>query len=567
MALSFKPQHLKVYKDIALLLWKYGRSDLVKKSGLDSALNGHEEPASPEKAAEASQLTDDLEKLGPTYIKFGQLLSTRPDLIPAAYTTALERLQDKVEPFPFADAERIIAEELGVRLSRGFQEIEPRPAAAASLGQVHRATLRDGRVVAVKVQRPGIRERMTQDLDVIAEMAEFLDDHTDAGRRADFSSIVAEFRKMLLRELDYTQEAQNLQTLHENLKDFPNLVVPRPIEDYSSSRVLTMEYVSGAKIASLSPVVRLEADGENLAEELFRAYLQQILVDGFFHADPHPGNVFMTPDKKLALLDLGMAARLPSDFQEDLCPMVLDLAEGRNEGALMFARKHGVKLQDYDEKEFSRRIGELVARNRSAMLNKAHIGAQILEVRAIAADCALRLPPELALIGKTLLNLDNIGSTLAPTFDPAAAVRRNSATLMKDHLLKSLSPGNVFARFMELKDFAQRLPARVNRIMDMVADNELQVAVNAMDEKYLMTGMQKVANRITLGLILAAMIIGAALLMRIETRFQLFGYPGLPIIFFLLAAVGGCVLGYQILFHDEYKPKKETDPEYRKGSG
>ena len=553
MSLSLNPKHLNAYKDIALLLWRYGRSDLVKKSGLEGALADDEIKASPEKSAEASQLATDLENLGPTYIKLGQLLSTRPDLIPRVYTEALKRLQDKVAPFPFAEAEKIIAEELGVRLSRAFQEIDPKPLAAASLGQVHKAILRDGRVVAIKVQRPGIRERMIKDLDVLGEVADFLDGNTNAGRRADFGSVLAEFRKMLLRELDYTEEARNLQTLHANLAGFKRILVPRPIEDYSTSRVLTMEYMTGTKIATLSQVVRIEVDGEVLAEELFRAYLQQILVDGFFHADPHPGNVFLTEDWHLALLDLGMAARLSPDFQEDLLPMVLDLAEGRNEGAIIFAGKHGVKLDDYDEKELGRRVGELAARNRDTTLRSGQIGAQIMEVRAIAAECGMRLPPELALIGKTLMNLDQIGLTLAPNFDPSASIRRNSAALLQQRLLKSFSPGNLFARALEMKDFVQHLPSRVNRIMDVVANNELKVNVDAIDEKYLMTGLQKVANRITLGLILASMIIGAALLMRVETAFRIFGYPGLAILFFLLAAAGSCVLVYQILFHDESK--------------
>jgi predicted unusual protein kinase regulating ubiquinone biosynthesis (AarF/ABC1/UbiB family) len=163
----------------------------------------------------------------------------------------------------------------------------------------------------------------------------------------------------------------------------------------------------------------------------------------------------------------------------------------------------------------------------------------------------MRLPPELALIGKTLLNLDQIGWTLAPDFDPSAAIRRHSAALMQKRLWKSLAPGNLFARALELKDFTQRLPGRVNRIMDAVANNELKLTVDAIDEKYLMTGIQKVANRITLGLILAALIVGAALLMRVDTSFRLFGYPGLAILFFLLAAGAGCILMFHILFHDE----------------
>ena len=551
MSISLRPQHLKVYKDIALLLWKYGRSDLVTQSGLEGALAAEDIKDSPQQTARAEHLADDLERLGPTYIKLGQLLSTRPDLIPPAYTDALARLQDKVAPFPFVEVEKIIAEELGVRLPRAFQEIDPKPLAAASLGQVHRAVLRDGRHVAVKVQRPGIRERMVQDLDVLAEVAEFLDTHTKFGKRADFSSVLEEFRTMLLHELDYRREAQNLLLLHKNLASFTRLIVPRPIEDYSSSRVLTMEYMNGQKIASLSPVVRMEVDGAALAEELFQAYLQQIVVDGFFHADPHPGNVFLTSDGRIALLDLGMAAQLAPEFQEDFLPMILDLAEGRSDGTIAFTTRHGIKLEDYDERELRRRVGNLAACNRDSTLRRMQVGRVMLDIRALAIDCGMRLPPELSLIAKTLLNLDQIGMTLAPDFDPVASLRKNAAALMQKRVWKSLTAGHLASRALELKDFVQHLPGRVNSIMDIVANNELKLTIDAIDEKYLMTGFQKVANRITVGLVLAAMIVGAALMMRVDTPFRLFGYPGLAIVLFVLAAGGGCVLVFQILFRDE----------------
>jgi predicted unusual protein kinase regulating ubiquinone biosynthesis (AarF/ABC1/UbiB family) len=556
MALSLHPSHLKHYKDIARILWKYGRSDLVKNAGLDAYTPDSAE--SSKAAAEARELADDLEKMGPTYIKLGQLLSTRPDILPPAYMEALTRLQDKVEPFPFEEVERIISTELGVRISKAFQQIDPRPLAAASIGQVHRAILRDGRQVAIKVQRPGIRERMIEDLDVLAEISEFLDTHTEMGKKARFSDVLAEFRRMLLRELDYSEEAQNLTTMAHNLAAFPRLVVPQPIDDYSTSRVLTMEYVTGQKITSLSPVVRVELDGEALAEELFKAYLQQILVDGFFHADPHPGNIFLTDDGRIALLDLGMAARISPTLQEDLLRLVLAISEGQGDDAVDFALKNGEKLEGFNEQKLRREVADLVARQRDADLQRSQIGSVLLEIRRIAQDSSLRLPPELSLIGKTLLNLDQIGWTLAPTFNPAAAIRKNAASLLQKRFWKSLSPGNLFTRALEMREFLQQLPRRVNHIMDSVVNNDLKVKVDAIDEVYLMTGFQKVANRITMGLILAALIIGAALLMRVETSFRLFGYPGLAIILFLLAALGGVIMMFHILFRDEASTTKRT---------
>ena len=288
-----------------------------------------------------------------------------------------------------------------------------------------------------------------------------------------------------------------------------------------------MEYINGQKITALSPVARIEVDGDVLAEELFRAYLQQILIDGFFHADPHPGNVFYHAGQSHRVARPGDGGRLSPDFQEDLLPLVLDMAEGRSEGPVDFCPKHGEKLDDFNERVFRTRVGELAAEHRVTSVKAKEIGAFILEVRRVSLECCMRLPPEMALIGKTLLNLDQIGWTLSPKFDPSASVRKNASALMQKRLWKSLAPGNIFARALEMKDFVQKLPQRVNRIMDVVANNELKVNVDAIDEKYLMTGLQKVANRITLGLILASMIIGAALLMRVDTPFRLFWIPGL----------------------------------------
>jgi predicted unusual protein kinase regulating ubiquinone biosynthesis (AarF/ABC1/UbiB family) len=549
VGLSLKPQHLKRYKDVALLLIKYGRRDLVNVAGLDPALDEESAPVAADPAA--AELADDLERMGPTFIKLGQLLSTRPDILPPPYLHALARLQDRVEPFSFGEVERIVAAELGVRLSKAFSEFEASPVAAASLGQVHRAAMRDGRRVAVKVQRPNIRERVAEDLEALADIAEFLDEHTEMGQRYEFGRILEEFRRSLLRELDYRQEAQNLTLLRRNLSDFETIVVPAPVDDYTTSRVLTMEYISGTKITSLSQVARLDLDGAGLAEDLFRAYLRQILVDGFFHADPHPGNVFVTAAGQIALIDLGMVARITPRMQEHLLQLLLAISEGRSDDAVTFALKLGEARERFDEPEFARRVADLVGRHQDVELRHIQVGKAVLELGRVAGDVGLRLPTELTMLGKTLLNLDQIGEALDPKFDPNASIRRNAAEIMRARLLKSASPGNLFSSILEVKEFVERLPGRVNKILDVVASNQLQVKVDAIDETRLMTGFQKVANRITMGLVLAALIVGAAMLVRVETSFRILGYPGLALILFLLAAGGGIALLLTILLKDE----------------
>lgn len=549
MAVSLKPAHWKRYKDIAWLLVKYGRGDLASRLGMKDEV-AEERPLSDAGSVPAAdELARDLERLGPTFVKIGQLLSTRSDLLAPPYLEALARLQDSVEPFPFADVEAIVTEELGARISKAFVEFEPVPAAAASLGQVHRARLRDGRRVAVKVQRPGLRDQILEDLEAFAEVAELLDRRSGTSGPA-LTDAVREFRKALLAELDYRQEARNLVTIGENLAEFERIVVPSPVEDYTTSRVLTMEYVRGRKVTALSPIVRIELEGRDLAEELFRAYLKQILIDGFFHADPHPGNVFVTDDRRLALLDLGMVARISPQTQERLLKLLFAVCEGRADEAARQSAGIGKRLENFDRAEYGRRITDLVARYQHATVSQLQVGRVILEVSRAAAETGLLLPSELTLLGKTLLQLDEVGRTLDPQFDPNASVRENTAELLERRMWKSTSPGSLASTLLETREFVQKLPERVNGFLDLVAENRLRVRVDAIDERSWIEVLHKIANRVAMGLVLAALIVGAALLMQVPTSFRILGYPGLAILFFFVAAAGGFVLVLNILFDD-----------------
>jgi ubiquinone biosynthesis protein len=552
MGLLLKTEHLKRYRDIAWLLMKYGRSDLVKSAGLEEAIEGvpglDEQSAPP---AKIEELADDVEKMGPTFIKLAQLLSTRGDLLPQPYLDALARLQDNVGPFSFGEVEQIVSAELGVRLSKAFDEFESRPVAAASLGQVHRARMRDGRAVVVKVQRPDIRETMSHDLDVLADIADFFDKHTEAGRRYEFAAILEELRKSLMSELDYRQEARNLSTFADNLREFERIVVPHPVDDYTTSRVLTMDYISGKKITSLTPLAMLELDGYLLAEHLFQAYLHQILVDGIFHADPHPGNVFLTDDDRIALIDLGMVARVPPRFQESLIQLLLAISEGRGDEAADITERLGQPKDNYDAEGFRHAVSELVLQNQTLKLEQLNAGRVVLRIAQIAGEYDFRLPPEFTMISKTLLNLDQVVHALDPKFDPNFAIRSYSNVIMQRRLSKTFSAGNFYSTALEFKEFAEKLPGRVNQLLDSVAKNGVEIKVDAIDEKLLMEGFQKIANRITLGLVLAALIVGAALMMRVETSLKILGYPAIAIVFFLIAAGGAIMLMINILFRDE----------------
>jgi ubiquinone biosynthesis protein len=553
-----KTKHLKRYKDVAMLLVKYGRSDLVKQAGLEDSIELDEtklETVMPK----AEELAADLEKLGPTFIKLGQLLSTRADLLPAPYLEALVRLQDRVEPFPYEEVDRIVSGELGARISKAFVEFDPQPIAAASLAQVHRAYMRDGRAVVVKVQRPNIREQIVEDLEALEEVAQFMDAHTELGKRYEFGNMLSGLRKSLLQELDFKAEGNNLVMFAENLSEFERIIIPEPVLDYTTSRVLTMEYIPGKKITDVSPLRLVEIDGPGLADELFRAYLKQILVDGVFHADPHPGNVFLTEDERIALLDLGMVARLITSFHDNLLRLLLSISEGRGEDAAETAIKMGEAKPGFNRSEFVRRVTDLVAENADANLSRIDAGQVTLEITKIAADCWFRLPSEFTMIAKALLNLDRVVYTLDPGFDPNAVIRERATEILQRNVLKSLTPGNLLSGAVEVKEFVEKLPMRVNRILDAIGNNDLKIKVDAIDEKVVLEGLQKVANRISLGLVLAALIVGAALLMRVETPFRILGYPGFSMIFFLIAAIAGSALAINIVMNDVKARRKGKD--------
>lgn len=566
--MKFSASHLKRYREIASLLWRYGRSDLVQQMSTDDGFGLDEEalklattqPAGETEAttgqASPDQLVDELEAMGPTYIKLGQVLAGRPDLLPEAYLKALERLQDKVKPFPYEDVERIVVEELGVRISKAFSRFDVEPLAAASLGQVHSAALRDGREVVVKIQRPNIRQQIAEDFEVLMQIASFMDNHTELGRRHRFVKLLDEFRLTIQQELNYEREAQNLLTVGKNLEKFSLIQIPQPVTGYFTRSVLTMDQVQGQKVTALGPLARLEWKGAPLAEELFKAYLQQVLVDGLFHADPHPGNVFVTNDGRIALIDLGQVGHTGPAMQESLLKILIAVSEGNGDAAAEIAIRFSERLEDFAAPEFRRRLTQLIALRRDQGLAQMNVGRSLLDVSTIARENGLLVPSELIVLGKTLLQLDEVGRILEPTFDPNASIRRNVSELMSQRMRKDLTQGNVYSSLLEAKDFMTGLPTRLNRIMDAVANSELEVKVKATDAKIMLDGMQKIANRITMGIVLAGLVVGASLLMRVQTRFQIFDYPGLAILCFVAAAAGGFWLVISIFVQD-YKSWKK----------
>ena len=554
--MKISASHAKRYKEICVLLLKYGRSDLVSAIDIDAALGGEQLPTAAADAAPPDQLADDLEAMGPTYIKLGQVLSSRPDLLPEPYLKALARLQDDVKPFDYAAVEEIVTSELGVRISKAFSSFDQQPIAAASLGQVHRAALRDGRRVVVKVQRPDIAKQVADDFEVLAQIADFIDAHTDFGRRYRLLDMLEEFRMALKHELDYEREARNLIAVGANLQEFTLIDVPQPVPDYSARRVLTMDYVKGRKITAIGPLARVEIEGAALAEQLFRAYLKQVLVDGLFHADPHPGNVFLTDDGHVALLDLGMVGQTTPRMRENLLKLLLAVSDGKGDEVADMLVAMSERDERFDASLFRRGIAQLVVQMQDTGLKQMNVGAMLLRMHRTASESGLFVPTELTLLGKTLLQLDEVGRILDPTFEPNAAIRRAAGDIMTRSIQRDATSTHLLTSALEMKHFIGGLPARLNRLMDAATNAELEMKIRIVDANVMVEGFQKVANRIASGIILAALIVGAALLMRVETSFRIFGYPGLAMLCFLGAAAGGCWLLISIVVQDQKRRRK-----------
>lgn len=532
-------------QQILRLLLRYRNSGVF--SGLQ--LDGEPPRGTPlPEDADPAQFVADLEALGTTFVKLGQVLSTRPDMIPLEYVAALERMQEQVAPIPVEQVRAVIEEELEATVGKLFAVFDPEPLGCASIAQVHRAVLHDGREVAIKVQKPDVAAQLRSDIAVLRSFASAADHLTRVGRRVRFADWLDEFATTLRMELDYEAEAANLARFGQHLAPYPELWVPQPLWDLCRRRVLTMELVHGVRVDAIPPVRRTEQSMQPLAAALVRGYLDQIFVHGEIHADPHPGNLRVTDDQRLAVFDLGMVAHVPPRLRERLLKVLFAAVDGRGEEVADEIIGISTRLEDYDEERYLRLTGQMIARY--AANDTLSEGRVVLEIVRIATACDLRTPPELSLLGKALLNLEGACRLLAPELDTRGVVERQLQHVMRARLVKSLSMANVASEAMELQQLLRTGPRRVSDILSLVAENRLQMKVTGLEESRLMENIQKVANRIAAGLITAALLLSSALLMRVPSHFSLFGYPAFAMLLFLVGVVIGLGLIVSALLFD-----------------
>ena len=553
-------KHVRQHKRIISLLYKYGNSDLVKSSGmLDSLADYHEDSEQLDNEASATdarpagpeEFADDLESMGPAYIKLGQLLSTRADFVPADYRHALTRLQDDTETIPTKDIFEIIESQLGKQPEYLFRSFDIEPLATASLGQVHRATMNDGRQVVVKVLRPGVIEELRDDIAAMEEVATLCETF-QFGKDYQLKHMVESLKTSLAQEVNYLNEAANAEMVAHNLQQFKTIVVPLPIKELTTQRVITMEFIEFDKITKLEPGRLSEKCGKALAEEFFEAFLHQVLVHGAFHADPHPGNVGITKENRIALMDYGLVVKVSKRLRGLLIKLLLAICDGDGSKAASIAVSSGLKGEHFDSNQFRDDIERVVAENVNQDIQKLHAGTALMELQKAAGVNDLVLPREIILLGRALMHLERVVSELDPKFDPNQSIREHAMEIMRKHSGQELTFASVYQTLLESTEFAQKLPERANRLAEMASNNEFEVKVNAFDETKLLTGLQKVANRISAGLVIAAMIVGASLMMRLQTTWTIAGYPAIAFAFFVIAAIAGIMLVWRAVVSDNF---------------
>ncbi len=510
-------------------------------------------------AENAERLAEDLERLGPSFIKGAQLLSSRADFLPPEYQQALSRLQDNVAPVSFESIERIVEEDLGAPIKKLFASFSRESLASASLSQIHTAVLHSGQSVAVKVQRPGVREQVESDYKLVRPLVSMFASKQGEEEHTHLLELFDDTYELLLQELDFSREQENMRSISLRIAKSDNIVTPLPVADYCSGRVLTMSLLHGRKITEIGPLRIQEIDGRQLLEELYSCYLYQILEDGLFHADPHPGNLLLTADGRLGLIDMGMVCRVAPGKRRELINLFLALAEADVERAQESAKRLCREQEGVRHTEFELALEKLILANQGRAVSDINFGETMLRIGEIARENGFVPPRELNFIGKVTVNLERIASLLDKEFDPASATKRHVGRILQGQLIKALRPEHFLQQIVELKELATKLPQRLNLMLDSLSKGIPRLEVDAIDEHFLMFGIQKVANRITLGLIVAALIIAAAQLASVESPHQLFGYPVLSVLLFSIAALLGLVMLVSVFKKDVSRPRSKRE--------
>ncbi len=546
-------RHLNRYRQILAVLIKYGFGDLLEMLKIDQYIEVGLQMISRKRAPRSEPLNRPqrlriaFEELGPTYIKLGQILSTRPDLIPMEYIAELSKLQDKIPAFAFEEVRKVVNAEFGMPPEDLFDSIEEKPFASASIGQVHRAVLKDGEAVAVKFQRPGIQKIIEVDLEIMLHLATLAERHIEELSFHRPVKIVEEFARTLEKEMDYQNEATNMERIARHFLDDPHVYIPKVFRETSTTRMLTTEYIEGIKISDIESLEAAGLDRSILTARGADLVLKQIFVNGFFHADPHPGNIFVLPNNVICLLDFGMTGIVDRQTREDFVDLLDGIVHQDEVRAAQLLLKLTYWENEPDRRQFEREVADFMGRHLYKPLKDIELGKLLQQLLELATELKLRIPPDIFLMMKAVSTVEGVGHMLDPNFDMIARATPFITEVKLARYKPQRIADDVFDLGSRLFHFFQQFPKDLLDLASLIRQQRLSLQIEHRGLETMLATHDRISNRISFSILIAALIIGSALIVISETPPLIYGISLLGILLFSAAAIMGIWLLVAIL--------------------
>lgn len=545
-------RHIERYAEILGVLFKYGFADLIHKAKIEQYLDfgrrvfgrGDEKFKS---LSTPERLRMALQELGPTFIKLGQLLSTRADLLPPEFIDELIKLRDEIPPFPFEDAERIMGAELKGEIGEFFQHIDPEPVAAASIAQVHRGRLLDGEDVAVKIQRPGIRRIVEVDLEILLHLVTLIEKHVGGWEIQRPTKVVEEFGRVMGKELDFSYEAANMERFASQFLDEPTVYVAKVYREASTERILTMDYVQGVKSSSIR---QLKAEGYDLrliADRGADLIMKQVFVHGFFHGDPHPGNLLILPDNVICFLDLGNMGRLDREGRENIVDLVMGIAN-RDPSALADALLRMTAWEEEPERRsLEKDASEFIDRNFYRPLKELDVGKLLSQFFRLAATHRLRVHPDFLLFVKALSLIEGLGRDLDPEFDIIKKAAPFVERLHKERFYPRRILEDVIGSSSEVVQLLRSLPRDLQTLFRQARKGKMKLEFEHLGLEPLLKTLERFSSRLSFSVVLASLVIGSSLIVHSGIPPKWHDIPLIGLAGYVVAAIMGFWLLISIL--------------------